>query len=177
MSRLFFKTNLTGVTCHLSNLKTALFENNLKHGIFRDRSAIRIIRRTDIPPQRLLRANKKPLLETRRAHFESEPQRRRLPPHKRRFSLPRSEIHLRLRGRPVKIQGRCAAQGAVSPSKFDFHICKHLLCRRQKTNCPAYMRFRVSDDGCYLVLVAMNLKHNHEPLEVKLFFVFVEGLG
>lgn len=44
------------------------------------------------------------------------------------------------------------------------YVC--VLCSRPKTGCPAYLRFRVSEDGTTLMLVAMNLKHNHEPLQV-----------
>lgn len=44
---------------------------------------------------------------------------------------------------------------------FIFH-CTNFIYRRIKTGCPAYLRFKVSEDGYYLVLVAMNLRHNHQ---------------
>lgn len=40
-----------------------------------------------------------------------------------------------------------------------------MFCSRERTGCPAYLRFKVSEDGFYLMLVAMNLQHNHPELE------------
>lgn len=68
---------------------------------------------------------------------------------------------------PIEIKSRCETQAAVCIIRLFMDAVGLIrVFWRQKTGCPAYLRFRVSDDGYYLVLVAMNLNHNHELTEV-----------